>query len=130
MKNLFFMGGTLFMSILTMLLVLMIAWFIYHLVVVFYSKGLSFEIVLRRMAYGKSIGLFAMITGIFGQLIGLYEAFTAIEKAGDISPALVYAGIKVSMITTLYGITIYLISILIWGLASILIERLPEKQQK
>jgi hypothetical protein len=130
MKNLFFMGGTLFMSILTMLLVLMIAWFIYHLVVVFYSKGLSFEIVLRRMAYGKSIGLFAMITGIFGQLIGLYEAFTAIEKAGDISPALVYAGIKVSMITTLYGITIYLISILIWGLVSILIERLPEKQQK
>jgi hypothetical protein len=130
MKNLFFMGGTLFMSILTMLLVLMIAWFIYHLVVVFYSKGLSFEIVLRRMAYGKSIGLFAMITGIFGQLIGLYEAFTAIEKAGDISPALVYAGIKVSMITTLYGITIYLISLLIWGLVSILIERLPEKQQK
>jgi hypothetical protein len=124
------MGGTLFMSILTILLVIMIAWYIYHLVVVFYSKALSFETVLRRMGYGKSIGLFAMITGIFGQLIGLYEAFSAIEKAGDISPALVYAGIKVSMITTLYGITIYLTSILIWVSVSILIEKLLEKQQK
>lgn len=130
MKNLFFMGGPLFMSILTILLVIMIAWFLYHFIAVYNSKQLSLEIVLRRIGYGKSIGLFAMITGIFGQLIGFYHAFSAIEDAGDISPALVYGGIKVSMITTLYGISIYLISLIIWFSSSVIIERILEKKQK
>jgi biopolymer transport protein ExbB/TolQ len=57
-----------------------------------------------------------MITGILGQLIGLMTAFSAIEKASDISPAIVAGGLKVSMITTLYGIFIYMLSILIWFL--------------
>ena len=60
------------------------------------------------------MGLFTMITGILGQLIGLMMAFSAIERAGDISPGMVYGGLKVSMYTTLYGIFIYLLSILFW----------------
>ncbi len=130
MKNLFFMGGTLFMSILTILLVIMITWILYHFIAGYNSKESNLEIVRRRMGYGKSIGLFAMITGIFGQLIGFYEAFSAIENAGDISPGLVYGGIKVSMITTLYGISIYLISLMLWFAASIFIERKLEKKEK
>jgi hypothetical protein len=130
MKNLFYMGGPLFMSILSILFFAMAAWYIYHMIVIFNSRRLSSDTAFRRIGYGKSIGLFALITGILGQLIGLYDAFSAIEKAGDISPAMVYGGLKVSMITTLYGITIYLISIIIWGLASIIIERLLEKQHK
>lgn len=127
MKSLFFMGGTLFMSILTILFVIMIAWFLYHLIAVYNFRQLSPETVLRRFGYGKSIGLFAMITGIFGQLIGFYEAFSVIEHAVDISPGMLYGGIKVSMITTLYGISIYLISLMIWFLASIVIERKLDK---
>jgi hypothetical protein len=130
MKNIFFMGGTLFMSILTILLVIMITWILYHFIAGYNSKESNLEIVLRRMGYGKSIGLFAMITGIFGQLIGFYEAFSAIENAGDISPGLVYGGIKVSMITTLYGISIYLTSLMLWFAASIFIERKLEKKEK
>jgi len=124
------MGGTLFMSILTILLVIMITWILYHFIAGYNSKESNLEIVRRRMGYGKSIGLFAMITGIFGQLIGFYEAFSAIENAGDISPGLVYGGIKVSMITTLYGISIYLISLMLWFAASIFIERKLEKKEK
>jgi biopolymer transport protein ExbB/TolQ len=130
MKNIFFMGGTLFMSILTILLVIMITWILYHFIAGYNSKESNLEIVLRRMGYGKSIGLFAMITGIFGQLIGFYEAFSAIENVGDISPGLVYGGIKVSMITTLYGISIYLTSLMLWFAASIFIERKLEKKEK
>ena len=40
----------------------------------------------------------------------------AIEAAMDISPAIMAGGLKVSMITTLYGILINLLSILIWFL--------------
>jgi hypothetical protein len=123
MKNLFYMGGFMFMSILTILLVIMVAWFIYHFIVAYKFGQSSPEKVLRRLSYGKSIGLFAAITGILGQLIGFYEAFSAIEKAGDISPGLIYGGIKVSMITTLYGISIYLLSIIIWFSVSIIMER-------
>ena len=122
MKDLFFMGGTLFMGILTILLLIMIGWSLYHFIAAYGAKQSNLEIVLRRMGYGKSIGLFAMITGIFGQLIGFYEAFSVIEHAGDISPAMVYGGIKVSMITTLYGISIYLISLVLWFVASLIIE--------
>ena len=108
----------------------MITWILYHFIAGYNSKESNLEIVRRRMGYGKSIGLFAMITGIFGQLIGFYEAFSAIENAGDISPGLVYGGIKVSMITTLYGISIYLISLMLWFAASIFIERKLEKKEK
>ena len=130
MRNLFFMGGTLFMSILTILFLIMLIWFIYHFIAAHNAKQSSPEIVLRRIGYGKSIGLFAMITGIFGQLIGFYEAFSVIENAGDISPGMMYGGIKVSMITTLYGISIYLTSLIIWFLSSIVIERKLEKEKK
>jgi biopolymer transport protein ExbB/TolQ len=117
------MGGALFMSILSVLLVIMVAWFIYNFIGIADSRKKSKEKLLQNMKYGRSIGLFAMITGILGQLIGIYAAFAEIEKAADISPAIVFGGIKVSMITTLYGIMIYLFSILLWFVASLIIEK-------
>ena len=123
MKNFFFMGGPLFMSILTIVLVVMTVWILYHFISGYKSVQLSRETILRRLGYGKSIGLFAMIIGILGQLIGLYDAFAAIEKMGDISPSMVYGGIKVSMITTLYGIFIYLASLILWFVTSAIIEK-------
>lgn len=111
------------MSILTILFVAMVVWIIYHLIHYLIYRPESNEKALRMVKYGRSIGLFALITGILGQLIGLYMAFSAIQQAGDISPALVYGGIKVSMITTFYGIFIYLFSIILWFAASVIIEK-------
>jgi len=123
MKDLFFMGGPGFMSVLTLLLIFMVAWMVYHFIAFFNSQQPNLEKGLRKMRYGKSIGLFAMIIGILGQLIGMYYAFSAIEQASDISPALVYGGLKVSMIAPLYGMFIYLLSILLWFVSSNLIEK-------
>jgi len=122
MKELFLMGGAGFMSILTLLFVATVAWFVYHFSR-YMTNARDSEYTLHKLSYGRSIGLFSMITGIFGQLLGFYSAFSAIQQAADISPALVFAGIKVSMITTLYGILIYLFSILLWFLLSIYIEK-------
>jgi len=116
MKNLFYMGGPLFMGILTILLLVLLAmtvYFVFNLITGNAGKRKNFR---HQLTYLKSAGLFIMITGILGQLIGLIEAFKAIEHVGDISPAIVAGGLKVSMITTLYGISIYLLSILIWFL--------------
>ncbi|BAX80145.1 MotA/TolQ/ExbB proton channel family protein [Labilibaculum antarcticum] len=128
MKDMFFMGGPIFMGILSLLLIAMVSWIAYHFIGVLFSKNTILEQTLRKVGYGKSIGLFALIIGILGQLLGLFNAFSVIEQAGNISPSVIYGGIKVSMIPTFYGIIIYLLSILLWFVASILIEKKLEKQ--
>jgi len=46
----------------------------------------------------------APMLGFLGTVIGMIEAFDAIEVAGDISPTLVAGGIKVALITTVGGL--------------------------
>ena len=47
--------------------------------------------------------------GFLGTVIGLIQAFDAIEVAGDISPALVAGGMKVALITTVGGLVVAII---------------------
>lgn len=44
--------------------------------------------------------------GFFGTVIGMVFAFDEIEKAGDISPAIVAGGMKVALITTVGGLIV------------------------
>lgn len=110
------------MGILSFLLLLIIIVSVINTLRITNNK-FSPEGIRAKLSYVKSIGLFAMITGILGQLIGLYSAFGAIEQAGDVSPSLIFEGLKVSMITTLYGIVIYLFSILVWLALSQFLDR-------
>jgi biopolymer transport protein ExbB len=48
----------------------------------------------------------APMLGFMGTVIGMIEAFDAIEKAGDISAGLVAHGIKVALLTTLFGLIV------------------------
>ena len=114
MKEWFVMGGSLFMSILTILLVIVIAVSVYFAISISSGKAADKEGFRYQLRYIKSLGLFTMITGILGQMIGLFSAFIAIEGAGDISPAMIAGGLKISMITSLTGVVIFLISIAIW----------------
>ena len=106
------------MSILSILLIVIIVWTIFNIVKYAGSGNRNRELTLRMLKYGRSIGLFALVTGIFFQLIGLYDAFSVIEQVGDVSPQMLFSGIKVSMISTLYGIAIYLLSLLMWFFSS------------
>jgi hypothetical protein len=127
MKNLFYQGGPLFMGILTILLIITVAWFIYQFVISYHSKKINQEKLLRLFSYGKSMGLFALSIGILGQMVGLTAMFLAIEDAlqrgEEVIPALVFGGIKVTMITTIYGMLIFIFSLMLWFAASILIEK-------
>lgn len=114
MADLFYMGGPLFMGILTLLFLCMIALVIYRGWQLA-RKDIPHATTFRhQLTHIKSVGLFALVVGIFGQLLGLYQAFGVIERAGAISPALLAGGLKVSMISTLYGALIFLISYVIW----------------
>ena len=48
----------------------------------------------------------APMLGFMGTVIGMIEAFDAIEKAGDISAGLVAHGIKIALITTVSGLIV------------------------
>lgn len=47
--------------------------------------------------------------GFLGTVIGMVMAFDQIQQAGDISPTVVAAGMKVALITTIFGLIVALI---------------------
>ena len=51
----------------------------------------------------------APMLGFLGTVIGMIGAFDAIEAAGDISPSLVAGGIKVALLTTVFGLIVAII---------------------
>ena len=51
----------------------------------------------------------APMLGFMGTVIGMIEAFDAIQAAGDISPSLVAGGIKVALLTTVFGLIVAMI---------------------
>ena len=95
MFELFYMGGPLFMSLLTLCLagLLVCAW--------------------KFPEWVKEVGILALALGILGQVIGLYSAFEGIEQAGGVSQEMLAGGLKVSSITTAYGLIIYILSIVL-----------------
>jgi hypothetical protein len=58
----------------------------------------------------SSISLFVLVWGFLGQMIGLITAFDAIEAAGDISPAMLAGGLKIAILSPLFGMVVFLIA--------------------
>ena len=94
MLDYFYMGGPLFMGMLTLI-------FIALIVAAVLKKGV------------KEIGLLALAMGFLGQLIGLMGAFEGIEATGGVSQSMLAGGLKVSSITSIYGLLIYIISLIV-----------------
>lgn len=53
--------------------------------------------------------------GFLGTVIGMVMAFDDIQRAGDISPTIVAGGMKVALITTIYGIIVALILMIFYN---------------
>lgn len=114
MLELFIEGGPLFMGILSLLLLVVLSMTVVNGLQVFSGKVKDYEAMRQQITYIKSVGLSSLVIGILGQLIGLFEGFGSISQMGTVSPALLTAGIRVSMITTMFGLTIFLISYVLW----------------
>ena len=95
----FLMGNMIHMSILTLLLafVFLSAW--------------------KAPAWVWKIGLLAMVSGILFGVLGYYQINDAIQKTmletGDIAPSVLMGGYKCMMVPVIYGIIIFIISLLI-----------------
>ncbi|MBM3434637.1 MAG: MotA/TolQ/ExbB proton channel family protein [Bacteroidetes bacterium] len=51
----------------------------------------------------------APMLGFLGTVVGMVQAFDAIEAAGDISPTIVAGGMKVALLTTVFGLIVAII---------------------
>lgn len=127
MKYYFIAGGPFFMTILSLVFILMGVWIIFHLVRGLVLANVNKDGVLRMLGYGRSIGLIALILGILFQLINLFDMFNQIQEIGGVNTGLISGGIKISMIATIYGIIIYLASIILWFVSCMLIEIKPSR---
>ncbi|MEL6558252.1 MAG: MotA/TolQ/ExbB proton channel family protein [Bacteroidota bacterium] len=104
----------------TILLIIAVALIIRSLIV---RPELTKEQSLTQIGYIKYLGILSLTIGLFGQILGLYGAFTAMEQAGEVSQAIFFGGMKVSSITTVYGMSIFLICYLSWLILKVKTDR-------
>ena len=87
-----------------------------------------------RMERGCSwISLFitmAPALGFLGTVIGMVMAFDQIRQAGDISPTIVASGMKVALITTIFGIIAALILQVFYNYIITKIERITTQMEE
>ena len=91
----FIEGGVGLMTLLTLILItlLLAAW--------------------KAPAWVKEIGKIAAVLGIISTLLGLMVAGKHIAEAGNVSQGILWNGLRISMIPTVYGLIIYIISLII-----------------
>lgn len=126
-----YMGGPLFMSILSLLLLIVLILSgikFYHLFIRIPDMDKTKK---RGLPEILQVGTFALFMGILGQVIGLFDAFKAMEGMEEIALPLLAGGLKVSTITTLWGSIIFIISALLWFLLNqrlqMLLNRVDQK---
>ncbi|MDO7583377.1 MAG: MotA/TolQ/ExbB proton channel family protein [Schleiferiaceae bacterium] len=71
----------------------------------------------------------APMLGFMGTVIGMIDAFDAIEDAGDISPGLVAGGIKVALLTTVFGLITAIILQVFFNLIVAMIDNIVNKME-
>ena len=67
--------------------------------------------------------------GFLGTVIGMVQAFDDIQRAGDISPTVVAGGMKVALITTIFGIVVALILQVFYNYILAKIEGITSKME-
>ena len=119
LRDKFVEGGNGFMSVIAAVLVIGLAFCIERIIYLSLSeinaKRLMADIE-KKVEAGDVEGAKTLcretrgpVASILGTVIGMVMAFDQIEFAGDISPTIVAGGMKVALITTIFGIIVALI---------------------
>lgn len=95
-------GGPLFMYTTLLILIAIIV-----LLVKAFMKPESNEKLITLI---KHLSLFVLVWGFLGQMLGLMGAFDAIQVQGNVAPAVLAGGIKVAILSPLFGMIVFLIA--------------------
>lgn len=107
LSELYNSGGTIWMHPITLLFIINIAIFIY----VLFSLSQKKQFNSNWLSAIKQIAGLAVAWGTFSTLAGLFQAFDALENSKDIIPfQVIMGGLKVALITALYGLLVFCIS--------------------
>jgi biopolymer transport protein ExbB len=71
--------------------------------------GVQMGLLEKNVSWLSLFIALAPMLGFMGTVIGMISAFDSIEAAGDISPAVVAGGIKVALLTTVFGLVVAMI---------------------
>ncbi len=71
--------------------------------------GVQMGLLEKNVSWLSLFIALAPMLGFMGTVIGMIGAFEAIANAGDISPAVVAVGIKVALLTTVFGLVVAII---------------------
>lgn len=66
----------------------------------------------KAPAWVKELGLIALITGILYMLLGAYQICDVVSEYKDLSSSIIAGGIKVMLISPIYGGLIYFASLI------------------
>ena len=71
--------------------------------------GVQMGLLEKNISWLSLFIALAPMLGFMGTVIGMINAFDAIAAAGDISPSVVAVGIKVALLTTVFGLVVAII---------------------
>ena len=116
--NRFLEGGALFMSLILICLLTSIFFTVKSLM----NLKKNVEISKKMIKHINDSGSLGLGLGVMGSFIGLITAFDVIEATGGAEPSILAGGLKVALLSTLFGLFTYSISKL-----SVLVLRIIQK---
>ena len=116
--NRFMEGGALFMSL--VLICLLIS--IYFTVKSILNIKTNIEISKKMLKHISDSGTLGLALGVMGAFLGLITAFDVLEATGEAEPSIVAGGLKVALLSPLFGLFTFSVSKL-----AILILRIIQK---
>ena len=114
----FLEGGSLFMSLILICLLMSIFFTVKSILKIKTDKEVSKKI-LKHISDSGTLGL---ALGVMGAFLGLISAFDVLEASGAAEPAIIAGGLKVALLSPLFGLFTFLVSKL-----AILILRIIQK---
>lgn len=95
-------GGPVFMV--PILIVLLIIFALFVIALIGKKDAMHTKILIGHLS------LFALMWGLLGSTIGLIQAFDAIEGSGEISQPIMAGGLKIALLTTVFGLFCFVIA--------------------
>ena len=75
----------------------------HFVVLILLSKAFIKGATTKILSIISSLGVFSIVWGFLGQILGLMSAFDIIQAAGDISPSVLAGGLKISFMASAIG---------------------------
>lgn len=104
--NRFMEGGALFMSL--VLICLLIS--IYFTIKSILNIKTNIEISKKMLKHIKDSGSLGLTLGVMGAFIGLITAFDVLEATGEANPSIIAGGLKVALLSPLFGLFTFSVS--------------------